>query len=121
VIAMTITYGPDQLDDAFALWDDVLRSYAASLDEQRDFLLTARPDELLDERVLLPPMFAPPASMPPMPAQFESWARALLRDTEGLALLAADALQRIPVPMNRPRRPTTGAIIGGQSTLDRSL
>jgi hypothetical protein len=119
---MTLTYGPEQLDDAFALWDDVLRSYAASLDEQRDFLLTARPDQLVDARVVLPPMFAPPASMPPMPPEFESWARALLRDTEGLALLAADALERMPTPINRPRRPsTTGAIIGGQSTLDRSL
>jgi hypothetical protein len=121
VIEMTITSGREQLDDASALWDDVLRSYAVSLDEQRDFLLTARPDELTDERVLLPPMFAPPASLPPMPPEFASWAHALLRDTEGLAQLAADVLQRMPVPVNRLHRPTTGAITGGQSTLDRSL
>jgi hypothetical protein len=112
----------DHLHDAEQLWDDVLRSYAASLDEQRSFLLTAQPDELADERVWMPPTFMPPASMPPMPASFEPWARALLRDTEGLAQLAADTLERMPVPAPR-QRPSMAmaATATTRPTLDRAL
>lgn len=111
----------DHLHDAEQLWDDVLRSYAASLDEQRAFLLTARPDELADERVFMPPTFMPPASMPPMPTSFEPWARALLRDTEGLAQLAADALERLPAPTPRQRPAMAFASSATPSTLDKAL
>ncbi|MCU1360323.1 MAG: hypothetical protein JWN99_1612 [Ilumatobacteraceae bacterium] len=115
--------GSDHLHDAASLWDDVLRAYAESLDEQRAYLLSAQPDELADSRTWMPPTFALPASMPPMPDEFASWAQALLRDTEGLAQLAADVLDSIPAPtMRAPRRlPTTGEITNGQSTWDRSM
>jgi hypothetical protein len=120
---MSTIIGFDHLHDAASLWDDVLRSYAESLDEQRAYLLTAQPDELIDGGRWMPPMFAPPASMPPMPDEFASWARALLRETEGLARLAADVLERIPAPTPRALRPqpTTGEITTGQSTWDRSM
>ena len=119
---MTITARPDHLNDAVTLWDDVLRSYAASLEEQRAFLLTAHPDELLDERVSMPPTFAPPATLPPMPDEFSSWARALLHETEGLALLAADVLAQMPAPSPRPYRPApmTGELTG-RPTWDRTM
>lgn len=111
------------MDDAVALWDDVLRSYAASLDDQRAFLLTAQPDELHDERVLTPTAFAPPATMPPMPDQFVSWAQSLVRDTEGLTQLAAALLEQMPAPMPRVRRPmpSTGEVTTGRPMWDRTM
>ena len=120
---MTVFIGSDHLYDAASLWDDVLRSYAQSLDEQRAYLLSAEPDDLIDGGHWLPPTFAPPASMPPMPDEFASWAHALLRDTEGLAQLAAEVLDRLPPPTLRaPRRlPTTGEVSSGQATWDRSM
>jgi hypothetical protein len=120
---MTTIIGSDHLHDAASLWDDVLRSYAQSLDDQRSFLLTAQPDQLVDGGSWMPPTFAPPAFMPPMPDEFVGWAQALLRDTEGLAQLAAEVLERIPAPMPRALRrlPTTGEVTTGQSTWDRSM
>ena len=106
---------------AAELWEDVLRSYAQSLDEQRAYLLTASPDELADGRSWMPPPFAPPATMPPMPPELESWAQALLRETEGLVQLTADALARMPLPPQRPRRPPAFGAGAGPSKLDRSL
>ena len=115
---MTIT---DHRHDATAVWDDVLRAYSAALDEQRTFLLTASADELQDQRVLLPPIFAPPMSMPPMPAEFVAWAQALMLDTHGLTELAADTLDRIPTPGPRRHSTVTGEVTAGHSTWDRSL
>jgi hypothetical protein len=120
---VSIIIGSDHLHDAASLWEDVLNSYAASLDDERSYLMSVQPDELADTRTWMPPTFAPPASMPPMPDEFVSWARALLAETEGLALMAADVLQRMPVPTTRAlrRMPTTGEITNGQSTWDGSL
>jgi hypothetical protein len=103
------------------LWDDVLRGYSAALDEQRTFLLTAGADELQDVRLLLPPIFAPPITMPPMPAEFVAWAQALMLDTQGLTELAADTLARIPAPAPRRNTAVTGEVTAGHATWDRSL
>jgi hypothetical protein len=120
---MTTIIGSDHLYDAASLWEDVLRSYEQSLDEQRTFLQNAEPDELSDTRSWMPPTFAPPASMPPMPDEFASWVRQLLVETEGLARFAADVLERLPVPSARGSRraQATGEVSNGQSTWDRSL
>lgn len=120
---MTIIARPDHLDDAASMWDDVLTSFAASLDEQRTFLLTAHPDQLMDERALRPPTFAPPATMPPMPDEFVSWARSLLDQTEGLVRLAADVLEHMPAPAHRPHRhaPMTGAVTSARPQWDRTM
>ncbi|MBI5087585.1 MAG: hypothetical protein HZB15_01580 [Actinobacteria bacterium] len=121
---MTIAHRPDLIDDAddawaVQVWEDVLRSYAAVLDEQRAFLLTAGPDDLADPRALLPPPFAPPVALPPLPAELESWAQSLAVETDGLAQLAADVLARLPVPQPPRRLPTAGT--SSSPTLDRSL
>jgi hypothetical protein len=114
---MTIT---DHRHDAVSLWDDVLRAYSAALDEQRAFLLTASADELQAAGVLLPPIFAPPLTMPPMPTEFVAWAQALMLDTQGLTELAADTLGRIPAPAPRRHVPSTGEVTGS-ATWDRTL
>jgi hypothetical protein len=118
---MTLRAGPQQIEHAHELWEDVLRSYALTLDEQRAFLLTAHPDELADARLLMPPPFMPPATLPPMPADLEPWAMSLARDTEGLAQLAADVLARMPLPVARPRRDALGGASARPPTLDRAL
>jgi hypothetical protein len=119
---MTII-GSDHLHDTASLWEDVLRSYEDSLDEQRSFLMSAQPDELTDTRRWMPPTFAPPTSMPPMPAAFASWAQQLLAATDELARTAADVLDRMPPPQTRPLRrgPATGEVTYGQATWDRSM
>ncbi|MGD9999347.1 MAG: hypothetical protein AB7L17_16725 [Ilumatobacteraceae bacterium] len=117
---MSLAQRPDLLDDPVALWEDVLRSYASVLDEQRAFLLTAGPDDLADPRAAMPPPFAPPAAMPPMPPELESWARSLVTETEGLAQLAADVLGQLPVP-RPPRRMLRADAGSAPPTLDRSL
>jgi hypothetical protein len=120
---MNTIIGSDHLHDAASLWEDVLRSYEDSLGEQRSFLMTAQPDELADTRMWMPPTFAPPASMPPMPDEFVAWAQQLLADTDALAHLAADVLDSMPPPPTRPlrRAPMTGEVAHGQSTWDRTL
>jgi hypothetical protein len=118
---MSIMRNPVDVGDTVAVWDDVLRSFAAALDDQRAFLLTAGEDDLSDVRVLLPPTFEPPASLPPMPDQFAGWARSLLAEVDGLTQFAADVLARMPAPAPRvPRLIETGAITG-RTAWDRSM
>lgn len=111
--------GPQlQRSDFSAVWDDVLRAYESVLDEQRSYLLNLGPDDLVDRASVALPKFIPSAALPPMPASHLSWAKALLRDTEGLAGLAADLLEGVPAPaVPRPRRPSAMSA----STLDRTL
>jgi hypothetical protein len=100
------------------VWDDVLRAYESVLDEQRSYLLNLGPDDLVARASYALPKFIPSPALPPMPASHLSWAKALLRDTEGLAALAADLLEGVPTPpVPRPHRPSAMSA----STLDRTL
>lgn len=104
--------------DPVAVWTDVLRAYAATLDEQRGFLLGLRPDGLRDDESVLPAPFPVPDRLPPLPASLVAWAHALQRETAGLAELATEARDQIPAPPVRPRSPQVSAT---PATVDRTL
>lgn len=105
------------VDPAVAVWDDVLRGYAAVLDEQRSLLLAIDLDEPLEAEVLAVPTFDPPAGMPPMPISMRSRAHALIAETEGLAELARTVLAALPAPNRRPSSPTAA----GGDTVDQRI
>jgi hypothetical protein len=102
---------------AVAVWDDLLRGYAAVLDEQRAMLLAVDLDEPLDGDALGVPAFEPPASAPTLPDSLRGRAHALLAETEGLIELARSVLAAHPGPN---RRQPTAASAGG-STLDQLI
>ena len=70
---------PSRSTSAEALWEPVLRAYAALLDEHRVLLLTVGVEGVVDESVMLVPAFEPPTGMPPLPAVFAGWVAALER------------------------------------------
>ena len=86
---------------AVAVWDDLLRGYAAVLDEQRAMLLSVDFDEPLDGDTLVVPAFEPPASVPALPESLRGRARSLLAETEGLTELARSVLAAHPAPHRR--------------------
>ena len=86
-----------ETSDDITLWEDVLRAYAAALDEHRVFLLSAQPEGLEAGFDLVPIEFVPPESMPPLPVEFIDWARSLDAETAGLKEFASDLLIRYPL------------------------
>lgn len=105
--------------DAAARWDDLLRAFAAVVEQQRSFLLTVDLDNPIDELPLVVPSLDLPDDMPPMPAEFTSWASALARDVAGLTELAAGVLARHPAPQARRPRAFAEAVSG--SSMDQKL
>lgn len=101
-------------DSDVIMWDDVLRAYAAALDEHRAFLLSAQPEGLEAGFDLVPIEFAPPASMPPLPAEFAERTRSLVAETEGLKELARDLLRR-----HQPQASPSRAAVGSFSAASR--
>lgn len=102
---------------AIAVWDDLLRGYAAVLDEQRSVLLAVDLDEPLDRDALFVPAFEPPASVPTLPESLRGRARALLAETEGLTELARSVLAAHPAPHRR--LPT--AVSAGGGAVDQRI
>jgi hypothetical protein len=105
--------------DAVARWDDLLRAFAEVVEQQRSFLLTIDLDSPLDETALIVPQLELPDDMPPMPAEFGSWASSLLRDTAGLTELATQVLAAHPAPPTRRPRAFIEAASGG--SMDQKL
>jgi len=105
--------------DVRQLWDDLLRAFAATVDEQRTALLAIDAGIGGDDGAFVLPHLDLPSDMPPLPAELVDWARSLLRETAGLAELASDVLARHPAtPARRTRlfaEPTAG------SSMDQKL
>lgn len=101
-----------------ALWDDVMRAYAAVLDEQRALLLSVDAEHPLDLDGVALPWFEPPGDLPAMPDELRGRAHALLVETQGLAALAREVLAQHPIPGSRTF--ARGAGDGG-SALDQKL
>ena len=104
---------PSRSTSAEALWEPVLRAYAALLDEHRVLLLTVGVEGVVDESVMLVPAFEPPTGMPPLPAAFAGWVAALERDTQGLIDLATEYLGK--------NRPSAGLRLPRTSSETRSV
>lgn len=104
---------PSRSTSAEALWEPVLRAYAALLDEHRVLLLTVGVEGAVDESVMLVPPFEPPMGMPPLPAAFAGWVAALERDTQGLIDLATEFLEK--------NRPSAGLRLPRTSSETRSV
>lgn len=102
---------------AVAVWDDLLRGYAAVLDEQRAVLLAVDFDEPLDGDTLGVPTFEPPASVPALPESLRGRARALLAETEGLTELARSVLAAHPAPHRR----LPAALSAGGDAVDQRI
>ncbi|MEX0846612.1 MAG: hypothetical protein WD023_02450 [Ilumatobacteraceae bacterium] len=93
-----VTLASPVTDSAVSVWDDLLRGYAAVLDEQRAFILAVDLDEPLDGEALIVATFDPPANAPAVPESMHGRVRALLAETEGLAELASAVLAAHPLP-----------------------
>ena len=78
-----------------SVWDDVLRAYAAALDEHRAFLLSPHPEGFEHGQDLLGFSFVPPVGLPPCPVELLGRMEALQADTDGLVAYAADLLQQL--------------------------
>ncbi len=109
---------PDAAETAAtAIWDDLLRGYAETVEQQRSYLLSLGSVGDVDTALLDRPVFEVPDHVPPMPAALEPWARALVAETEGLAGLAREIVGDRPVE-RRPSRFTQDA---SGSVLDRKM
>ena len=100
-----------------AVWDDLLRGYAETVEQQRSFLLSVGVLDQVDEAMLVQPVFEIPADVPPMPAAYQDWATSLLSETAGLAELAHGILSDRPAA---PRPPRFASAPSG-STLDQKI
>jgi hypothetical protein len=106
--------------DAIMVWDDLLRAYAETIEQQRSYLLSigAAP---LDPMDLVPPSFDVPDNTPIMPTAYADWATSLVHETEGLAELAAQILaDRPPSATELVRRSVISGTAGG-SMMDQKL
>jgi hypothetical protein len=104
---------------AIALWEDLLRAYAETIEEQRSYLLSLSALDQVDEATIVPPVFEVPADVPPMPASFEPWAMSLLNETAGLAEIAHQILSERPAAA--PPRPQRFASSASGSSLDQKI
>lgn len=102
---------------ALAIWDDLLRAYAETIEQQRSYLLSLGSVDDADEVLLIPPTFDIPGDVPPMPASMEAWATSLLTETVGLAELAHQLLGERPVE----RRPQLFRSAASGSVLDQKI
>ncbi len=82
---------PDVTAGAEAAWEQVLRAYAAALDEHRELLATVAHTDLGDLTV---PHFQAPEGLPPLPQTMLAWAEALSRETDELVQQATEFLSR---------------------------
>jgi hypothetical protein len=114
---VTLASPGEDVATAVAVWDDLLRGYAAVLDEQRAMLLAVDFDEPLDGDALIVPTFEPPASVPALPDSLRGRARALLAETEGLTELTRSVLAAHPA---RHRR-LPAAVSAGDSAVDQRI
>jgi hypothetical protein len=102
--------------DPVGLWEDVLRAFEESLDEQRVYL------QLVDADPTGSSAPGPGSLAPPMPQQFAGWAQSLLRETQGLVDMAAAVLDALPVPSARPfRSPAHAGAATARPTWDRNM
>lgn len=102
---------------ALAIWDDLLRAYAETIEQQRSYLLSLGSIDDADEAMLILPMFDIPDHVPPMPASMEPWATSLVTETVGLAELAQQLLGDRPVE----RRPQRFQSAASGSVLDQKI
>ena len=107
-IVDTVAAAASERDDV-AVWGDVLRAYAAALDEQRALLLSTQPEGVLEGHELLPLPFVPPVSLPPCPSELWGVLASLQAETEGLTTFAADLLERCQPPAAASRSSVTAA------------
>lgn len=103
---------------ALEVWNDLLRGYAESVEQQRSYLLSLGSLDQVDEAALVPPSFELPGDVPPMPASLEPWAMSLLTETAGLTEIAHQILSDRP-PVTRP--PSRFAAAAGGSVLDQKI
>lgn len=102
---------------ALAIWDDLLRAYAETLEHQRSYLLSLGSLDDADEALLVPPTFDVPTDVPPMPSSLEAWATSLLAETAGLTELAQELLGDRPAE----RRPQLFHASASGSVLDQKI
>lgn len=107
--------------DPYREWDDVLRAYAAALDEHRSVLTTMHADGIGPDPALTAPRFVPPSGIGSLPAALHDRAVALLTQTAGLVELAsqlsADLADAAP-PVASAR---TARVTVGTSTMEQRL
>ena len=111
---------PSSQSTPAARWSDVLRAYAAVLDELRAALLLAGPEGFPTGVLPLPNAFDIPHDMPPCPPELAARLRVLQNETAGLIELAQDLLRRFP-PVAPSRRLAAPAARSGTSLMDTRL
>ncbi len=99
------------------VWDDLLREYAESIEQQRAYLLSVGSIEQPDESTLAVPAFEIPTDVPPMPSSFQPWAMSLLTETAGLTETAHRLLSDRPLA----QRSLRFAASGSGTTLDQKI